>query len=411
MQNNNAKLNRSNPFAFFSRYPLQFWLMIVGALINSIGSTMVWPFLLIYFRERLGIGMLQASSLLTIKAVASLLSSIVAGSLTDRLGRKKVMVFSLISSGLSYLLFLPANTFPFYIFLMLLGGSVEPMYRVGSNAMLADLLPDEDRASGYALLRMVTNIGLTIGPLLSGILILKSYAIMFTSAAICLVFYGLFALLFFRESMHIDRNKSGSQPIAIKDGGYGQIFRDGPFIAFCVSFFFLMTCMAPIFITLTAYAKENFGIPENQLGYLMTTNALVVIFFQFGVTKITERRKPMQVMTFGALIYALGAGSIALGNTLWAFIGSMIVISLGEIILMPTSTTYTANAAPSHLRGRYMSIYGISQEAGIGLGPIIAGALNDYLFPQAIWYGCMAAGLIGMLGFFLLSRFEIRLKV
>jgi MFS family permease len=404
MKTNHQNPLRSARFSGFTKYPSQFWLMIIGAFINSIGSSMIWPFILLFFRNQLGISMLQASSLLTIKAAASLLSSFIAGSLTDRLGRKNVMVFSLIASGLCYLLYLTGSSFSFYILLMILSGTVEPMYRVGSNAMTADLLPDIQRASGYAMLRMVVNVGLTIGPLLSGFLILKSsYGFMFTIAAACLIFYGLFILILFHET--IQKNGQGSlastqQP----DGGYSVVFRDKPFIAFCVSFFFLMTCMAPVFITLIAYANENYAIPESQLSYLMTTNALIVIFLQFGVTKITEHQRPMLVMSAGALLYIIGTGSIALGSTLWAFIASMVVVSLGEITLMPTSTTYTANAAPFHLRGRYMSIYGIAQEAGIGLGPIIAGALNDFLFPKAIWFGCMVAGFISMLGFLLLSR-------
>jgi len=387
----------------FNQYPGQFWLLLCGAFINSVGGTMIWPFLLLFFRSNLGISMLEASSLLTVKAAASLASSFLAGTLTDRLGRKSVMVFSLITSGLIYLLFIPQNPYWVFVILMALSGTVEPMYRVGSNAMVADMLPVQDRSSGYASMRMIVNIGMTIGPVLSGILILKSYAFMFSISAACLIFYGLFLWVLIRETLIITPAQSSPSSNIKRKSGYRQIFRDKIFMTICVLFFFTTTCMAPVFITLTAYANENFAIPESQLALIMTTNAVMVILFQFPFTRYTEKRSPIPVMTVGALLYALGAGSVALGSTLVHFVGSMAILTFGEIILMPTATTYTANLAPQHLRGRYMSVFGIAMEAGIGLGPIMAGALNDFFFPKAIWIGCMVFGMIGFIGFFLLS--------
>ncbi len=387
----------------FSQYPGQFWLLLCGAFINSVGGTMIWPFLLLFFRSNLGISMLEASSLLTVKAAASLAFSFLAGTLTDRMGRKSVMVFSLISSGLIYLLFIPQNPYWVFVILMALSGTVEPMYRIGSNAMVADMLPIQSRSSGYASMRMIVNIGMTIGPVLSGLLILKSYAFMFSVSAACLIFYGLFLWVLIRETLVKSESQAERKSSGIREPGYREIFKDKVFIAICVLFFFTTTCMAPVFITLTAYASENFAIPESQLALIMTTNAVMVILFQFPFTKFTEKRSPIAMMTVGALLYALGAGSVGLGSTLIHFILSMAVLTVGEIILMPTATTFTANIAPQHLRGRYMSVYGIAMEAGIGLGPIMAGALNDFYFPKAIWIGCLVVGMIGFAGFVVLS--------
>jgi MFS family permease len=382
---------------------MQFWLLIIGSFINSVGSTMIWPFIIIFFRSQLDISMLQASSLLTIKSAASILSSVIAGSLADRFGRKRIMVFSLLSAGFIYFLYIPKHPFLIYALLMALSGFVEPMYRVGSSAMVADMLPEETRTGGYALQRMVTNTGLTIGPVISGILILRSYALMFSISAACLILFGLFILFLIRETLEQVNLDVEFQGVKKEESTYLSIFKNDSFMIFCSSLFLTMSCSVPVFVNLTAYANENFGIPESQLSFLLTTNALMVILFQFIITRMTEKYEPKRILTIGAVLYALGTGSIVLGSTLWAFILSMVVVTLGEILYMPTSTTLAANMAPAHMRGRYMSVYNLSIELAVGFGPMIAGALNDFLFPKAIWIGCMLFALLSIPGNYMIK--------
>ena len=389
--------NTINRFRNQNRYPLQFWMLIIGSFINSVGGTMIWPFIIIFFRNQLDISMLQASSLLTIKSGASILSALIAGSLADRFGRKRIMVFSLVSAGLIYFLYIPKHPFLIYAVLMALSGLVEPMYRVGSTAMVADMLPEETRTGGYALQRMVTNIGLTIGPVLSGILILKSYALMFSISASCLIIFGLFIFFFIKETLDQVSNENEIEEVKEKSN-YITILKNTPFMIFSSSLFLTMACSVPTFVNLTAYANENFAIPESQLSLLLTTNALMVIVFQFAVTRITEKYDPKRILTIGGVLYALGTGSIVFGSTLWAFIISMVIITIGEIIYMPTSTTMAANMAPAHMRGRYMSVYNLAIELAVGVGPVMAGYLNDFLFPKAIWIGCMLLALLAIPG-------------
>ena len=109
-------------------------------------------------------------------------------------------------------------------------------------------------------------------------------------------------------------------------------------------------------------------------------------------------------MAAGALFYAFGVGSVALGHGFWAFWLSMVILTLGEMMLVPTGTTLAANLAPPDQRGRYMGVYSLAWSLGIGLGPAIGGFLSDQMAPVAIWYGGLAFGLVATLAFLLLSR-------
>ncbi len=161
-----------------------------------------------------------------------------------------------------------------------------------------------------------------------------------------------------------------------------------------------------LWILLPIYVKSNFGIPESQYGWIPTTNALMCVFVQYFVTLLTRRRHALSVVAAGMLIYAVGTGSVALMTDFWGFWSSMVILTLGELTLVPTSSKYVANRAPADLRGRYMSIYWLAWGLARATAPIIGGFLNDAISPTAIWYGGMAIGLLSAFGLFLLARRE-----
>jgi len=157
-------------------------------------------------------------------------------------------------------------------------------------------------------------------------------------------------------------------------------------------------------VLLAVYVKQNFGIPENMYGLLPTTNAVMVLLLQLWITRQTRSFAPLKVLSVGTFIYAIALGSIAIGQGFWAFWGSMVLFTVGEMILMPTSTTYTANLAPADMRGRYMSIYTLTWGAASGIGPVLGGFLNDNLGARSPWIGGLIIGLVSAAAFVLLAR-------
>jgi len=132
------------------------------------------------------------------------------------------------------------------------------------------------------------------------------------------------------------------------------------------------------------------------------------VFVQYLVTSITRRHRTLPVLAVGMLIYAVGAGSVALMSSFWGFWLSMVILTLGELTLVPTATKYVADLAPANLRGRYMSIYWLGWGLARTLSPIIGGFLNDNLAPRAIWVGGLVIGLTSAFGLFLLNRIPIQ---
>ena len=394
-------------------YPRQYWVLFWGLLINSIGGGLWWPFLTIYMRERLAVPLTTITLLFTLNAVAGLAAMSIAGPAVDRFGRRFAMIIGLVASGSILLAMSVAQTLQVWALLMLVQGLFNPFYRVGSDAMVADLIPPARRAGAYALLRMINNLGIAIGPAIGGFVIGVSYGLAFYIAAAANLLFVTLIVFFVRETLpsrtaspaHGSGADGGAQVgVPQREGGYGPVLRDRPFVALC-GVFVLATMPAAIMMMLLAvYAKENFGVPESQYGFIMATNAAMVVLFQYAVTRRSQAYPPLQVLALGAFFYAIGAGSVALGGGFWGFWLSMVILTIGELLIAPTGTAVAANLAPPDMRGRYMGLYGITWGVAFGIGPVIAGSINDNVAPRAMWLFALAAGLAAAAGFLLLRK-------
>ena len=196
----------------YHEYPGQFWLMFVGMLISTLGASMIWPFLMIYVSKKLALPLVTVGSLFTINSIALLFTSFIAGWVIDRVGRKWMMVVSLALNGIYFIFLSQAETYAAFAVLMALGGIVNPIYRIGADAMLADLIPAPKRPDAYALLRMSNNLGIALGPFIGGLLISSSYTMAFYGAAAGMICYSILLTLFARETL--PARKPLSTPIA-----------------------------------------------------------------------------------------------------------------------------------------------------------------------------------------------------
>jgi len=386
----------------YNEYPRQYWLMITGIVISTAGGSMIWPFLLIYASGKLNMPLSTVATLISINAGTGLLASLIAGTLADKVGRKLVMNLSLTVNGLAYFLLMNAETYPQFVGLMIMVGLSNPLYQVGADAMLADMIPSEKRTDAYAINRIANNAAFALGPAIGGFLATRSYDLAFYCAGIGFLTYSVLLFFLARETLtkaSVNLNIPTSQT-----EGYSRVFQDKNYMAFVAMISLGLIAPTMLWILMPVYAKTNYGIPEALYGWIPTTNALMCVFVQYSVTNVTRRHRTLPVLGVGMLIYALGAGSVALMNGFWGFWLSMVILTFGELTLVPTASKYVADRAPADLRGRYMSVHWLGWGLARTLSPIIGGFLNDNIAPRAIWVGGLLVGLTSTLGIFLLSR-------
>lgn len=382
--------------------------MAFGMLIGTVGTSMIWPFLMIYVSEKLDVGLAVVASLVTINAISNMVFSFVAGPVTDKLGRKWVMVISLAGNGLCYILMSFATSLTSFAVLMALRGVFNPLYQVGSDAMMADMVLPQKRADGYSILRMSNNLGVAIGPAIGGFVTSASYTVAFFLAAAGLLTYSILLAVRARETLQKDISL---KVIKERFGGYEQVLKDKPFVQFNLTFAMTFITASMVWVLLAVYTKQNFGIPERLYGFIPTTNAIMVVAFQILITRKTKRHNPLLVMAFGALFYAASSLIIAFGTGFWFFWAAMVVMTIGELVMVPTATTFSANLAPADKRGRYMSVHGMTNGLASATGPLLGGALNDYISPRSPWLAGGLISAISVLLYYFLFRREVETEM
>jgi len=410
----------------YHEYPTQYWLMITGIVISTAGGSMIWPFMLIYASSKLGLPLSTVATLISINAGTGLLASFLAGWIADRIGRKVVMNLSLTINGLVFFFMMGAETYSQFALLMVAIGLSNPLYQVGADAMLADMIPSEKRTDAYAINRIANNAAFALGPAMGGFLAARSYNLAFYGAAAGFLIYSLLLFFLARETLNrkTDTTASGlsstskfqSGPKTFREieprpqGGFREAFSDTAYMAFILATSLGLIGATMVWILMPVYAKTNFGISEAVYGWIPTTNAVMCVFVQLPVTRITRKFRPMPVVAVGVLIYAIGVGSVALMSSFWGFWLSMVILTFGELTLVPTASKFVADRAPAHLRGRYMSIYWFGWGLARTTAPLIGGFLNDAISPRAIWIGSLLIGLTSAALLTYLSRRESALE-
>jgi len=391
--------------SIFRRYPFQFWLMCLGLIVSTTGTTMVWPFLTIFASEKLLLPLAAVTSLMTFNSISGFVSSVIAGSLVDRFGRKGMMVIGLFGMAIVYLGYIFAGNFWQFALLMLLSGTFNPLYRVGTDAIVADMIEPENRTQAYSLIRMGRNVGVALGPILGGLVLSKSYNIGFVTASVALTFFGLLTIFFLKETLQRDPNQ---QHDSLRDQlrVISEALRNKAFSRMVGSFTLMEICATLMWVVLAVYIKQNYGIAEAQYSWIPTTNALMVIFLQVLITRITQKHSPTKVMPIGAAFYPVAMLLVALSGNFWGFLLAMIIMTFGELITAPTATAYVANLAPPDQRGRYLGFFGLAWYVALSVGPIGAGFLSDNISIQAPWFAGAVVGVVAVVSFLSLRKLE-----
>ena len=387
-----------------AEFPRQFWILFGGTLINSTGSGMVFPFLTLYLHQRLNLSMTLVGVILSVWAISALVGQLAGGSLADQLGRKRLMAASLIASAFIMAAFGFADSVVTATGIVVLAGFSAALYQPARDAMIADLVESNKRSQAYSLIRVVANLGIAIGPAIGGFLASRSYLITFLGNASATFTFFLITLFLVRET----KPAAAVSRHQVNGGSLLAVLRDVRFVVFCMACILTALQAAQMMTVLPVYMKTQFGLGENLYGWVMTTNAGMVVLLQFPITRATGKVPRLFLIAMGAILYAAGVGSIALGSTFPHFIASMAIMTLGEMITVPTATAITANLAPSEMRGRYMGMLGLTWSVGYGTGHMLGGLISDYIAPRALWPITACAGIVSALVFLALARGQPR---
>ncbi len=386
----------------YNDFPRRFWIVVMVSFIDRLGGNMLWPFFTLYITSRFDVGMTQAGLVLGTFSAFGLIGNILGGALTDKFGRKSIILVGLIFSALSTLSLGLVSEFSMLLPLAVGVGLLSRISGPAHHAMVADILPEEKRQEGFGILRVMSNLTWVIGPIIGGFIAGRSYFALFMIDAVVSCLVAVLVFLKIPET----KPDTGKEPESMLRtfAGYGQVVRDRPFVAFLLVSMLMLIVYQQMYNSLSVFLRDTHGMTTQVFGILMIASPVVVILFQFSVTRIVKKRPPFKMMALATFFYMIGFGMYGFVATNWLFALAMVIITIGEMIHMPIASALVANFAPEDKRGRYMAVSGLAWGLPSIIGPSAAGLILDNFNPFLLWYVAAGVSAVAIGGFYILHQ-------
>ena len=371
----------------YHEFPRLFWVIVLARFIDALGGTILFPFFALYITERFGVGMAEAGVLLGMSSLFGLFGSMVGGALADRFGRRRLIVFGLVLSALSSLLFGLANDFNILYPLVIVVGLLSSLAYPAHDAMLADILPEKKRQEGFGILRVVFNYAWIFGTALGGFIASRSFFALFVTDCIlsCVVAALIYRLLpETKPTSRADAQEERSLWQTVI--GYRIVLRDLVFVGYVLACILAMLIYQQQYSTLSVYMRDVHNIDSKGYGLILSITGLEVVLFQFWISRTIRRYAPFLIMMLGTTFFAIGIIMYGLVSSFSMFMVAAIIVCIGEMLFFPTSQALVANFAPEDMRGRYMAVSGLTWSIPATIGPGAAGYILDNTNPSSLWY-------------------------
>lgn len=343
--------------------------------------------------------MTVAGLILLAGGLCAAVSQAVGGVLSDRFGRRPILLVAALAgvflyAGLALLIGMSAPVWAIAV-VYIAGRSMVTTTRPVVSAMVADFAPKDKLTEAYGILRIGANIGWAAGPAIGGYLItFVPYAWLFGIPAVMCGIVWLIILFFIHESSSRSGYAAGIRSILPPV--------DNPtFLVFTLLSFLLFVVMGQMGSTLSISTVDRFGFSTAQYGFLLTLNGLIVIFFQYPITRVLARVATSRALVLGSLLYGFGYLSFGwITGFGWA-LAAMATVTAGEIIHTPVTLSVIGELSPPGQRGQYMGLFGLSETIGMAVAPLLGGILLD-AFPselKLVWAPLASIALVAAVGY------------
>jgi len=388
-------------------------VLCLGTLLNRAG-TLLLPFLTLYLTAELGYSERFATLGMGAIGAGSIIGALVGGHLADRIGRRVVMVGSLFGSAGVLLVFGWMRSPAAILAVLVLFSSLADMYRPAAAAMISDLVPPDERPYAFGLMYLAINVGFPIGTVVGGLLAARWFRGLFVVDAATAAAYAAIILMFVGESLPNRRRRSAvaDSDEAKSDGearaeGAGatdslaaaaaHIARNLPFLTFCFGSFLMGLTFMQSFSTLPLY-MEHVGIAVDRYGQLVAINGVMIAVLQIPLTTWMKRYNRVWFVIAAPILTGIGFGTTAYVTHSGGFAATIMIWTLGEIMIAPYGPSIVSDMAPVALRARYLGVFTMcfasANMLGAPLGGLILECFGGKTLWSMAWALCFAAALL-----------------
>ncbi|MEU6487569.1 MFS transporter [Streptomyces sp. NPDC046887] len=390
--------------------PRAFWWLWTSTLINRLGA-FVATFMALYLTLERGYSASYAGLVASLHGLGGVISSLVAGVLTDRLGRRPTLLAAQLATAGSVAL-LGFMEHPVAIAAVgFLVGAASNASRPAVQAMMADIVPPEDRVRAFSLNYWAINMGFAVSSAAAGFIAEHSYLAGFLGEAALTLVCAVLVFVKLPETRPDARETStGGEGTGVRKGARARdgvrlrdVVADGRFMGVVGLSFLISLIFQQGYVGLPVAMGAD-GFDAADFGLAMAMNGLLIVVLQIPVTRWLVRRDPRRLLIVSSILAGYGFGLTAFADSVAVYALTVCVWTLAEIVNAPTQTSLVVQLSPVHGRGRYQGVYSMSWSVAALVAPLVSGAVIDHYGAGWLWAGCAVIGTLAGAGYWLLMR-------
>ena len=379
-----------NPYSGLKNIPRNIWMLSIATLINRAG-TMVLPFIALYANQILNVSKSDSGLVLAVYGIGAFITAPFAGKLSDKIGAMKMMKISLICTGSFLFLYSLVNDFLLFLALTLIWSILSEAFRPASLSFISGEISSNRRKTAFALNRLAINLGMSIGPVIGGILSTINFHLLFYVDGFTSLAAGSFMIF-----THWEKHDTTDLPANNENVSHEKVnvFKDRRLLYFLLALipveivFFQHIGALPLFIV------SELGFSNAVFGLLTAVNTVLIIFIEVPLNDAMRNWDDKKSLALGAILSGIGFGLMAFTDTIPPIVLLIIIWTFGEMIFFPSSGEYVAKIAPEKQRGEYMGYFQMSFSFAFMIGPWLGTTALDLYGSFNLWIGCLVFGLI-----------------
>ncbi|MFG2746315.1 MDR family MFS transporter [Streptomyces chartreusis] len=379
--------------------PREFWWLWTSTLVNRLGA-FVATFMALYLTLDRGYSASYAGLVASLHGLGGVVSSIGAGVMTDRLGRRPTLLVAQASTAVSVAVLGFVHHPVAIAAVAFVVGAASNASRPAVQAMMADIVRPEDRVRAFSLNYWAINLGFAVSSMAAGFIAEVSYLAGFLIEAGMTAVCAVVIFVKLPES----RPEKSDTGKAEEEVGLGTVLRDGRFMA-VVGLSFLVALVFQQGSVGLPIAMGDAGFSPADYGLAIAINGILIVALQIPVTRFIERRDAGRILIVSSLLAGYGFGLTAFAGSVGVFALTVCVWTLGEMLNAPTQTGLVVRLSPAHGRGRYQGMYTLSWAVAALIAPLMSGFVIDHLGAEWLWGLCALVGTAAAIGYGALTRY------